>query len=149
MLSMNAQTDNIAELALPRLSDIKTKVDAAIEASGNDQALLRAGEALKDRLSAPEGEIYQVRNRSGQDPLNFPIKLNNKIAALLGVVMSGDYRPTDQSYEVFAILTAELQVQLDLLKGIIDTDLAAFNRQLAGLGMEEIVPHDRSKDGGN
>jgi len=140
---------NNANDAVYMIRDIKTKVDAAIEASGNDQALIRTGEALKVKLSAPEGEIYQVRNRSGQDPLNFPIKLNNKIAALLGVVMSGDYRPTDQSYEVFAILTAELQVQLELLHAIFTTDLAAFNRQLTGLGIEEIVPHDRTKDGGN
>ncbi|MFC1500298.1 hypothetical protein ACFL6T_04695, partial [Candidatus Zixiibacteriota bacterium] len=147
-MRINERTNN-ANDAVYMIRDIKTKVDAAIEASGNDQALLRAGEALKDRLSAPEGEIYQVRNRSGQDPLNFPIKLNNKIAALLGVVMSGDYRPTDQSYEVFAILSAELQVQLERLHEILTTDLAAFNRQLAGMSLEEIVPHDRSKDEGS
>ncbi len=142
-----SERTNNANDAVFMIRDIKTKVDAAIEASGNNQVLVRAGEALKEKLSGPEGEIYQVLNQSGQDPLNFPIKLNNKIAALLGVVMSGDYRPTDQSYEVFAILSAELQVQLDILKGTIDTDLAAFNRQLAGMGLEDIVPHDRSKDG--
>lgn len=144
-----SERTNNANDAVYMIRDIKTKVDSAIEASGNNQALARAGETLKEKLSAPEGEIYQVRNRSGQDPLNYPIKLNNKIAALLGVVMSGDYRPTDQSYEVFAILSAELQIQLDILKGIIGTDLAAFNRRLAEMGLEEIVPHDRSKDEGN
>ncbi len=147
-MRISERTSN-ANDAVFMIRDIKTKVDAAIEASGNNQVLVRAGEALKEKLSGPEGEIYQVRNQSGQDPLNYPIKLNNKIAALLGVVMSGDYRPTDQSYEVFAILSAELQVQLDILKGTIDTDLAAFNRLLAEIDLEEIVPHDRSKDGGN
>ena len=59
-----------------------------------------------------EGEIYQYRNRSSQDPLNFPIKLNNKLAALQGIVESGDYRPTDQSQAVFKELSAQLDVQL-------------------------------------
>ncbi len=144
-----SERTNNANDAVYMIRDIKTKVDSAIEASGSDQALARAGETLKEKLSGPEGEIYQVRNSSGQDPLNFPIKLNNKIAGLLGVVMSGDYRPTDQSYEVFAILSAELQIQLDRLNEILDTDLAAFNRQLTGMGLEEIVPHDRSKDEGS
>jgi hypothetical protein len=143
-----SERTNDANDAVFMIRDIKAKVDSAIEASGNDAALTRAGESLKERLSAPEGEIYQVRNRSGQDPLNFPIKLNNKIAALLGVVMSGDYRPTDQSYEVFAMLSEQLQVQLDLFQEIIDTDLASFNRVLTGMGQEAIVPHDRSKEGG-
>ncbi len=42
-----------------------------------------------------------MKNRSGQDPLNFPIMLNNKIAALSGVIESADHKPTEQSYEVF------------------------------------------------
>ena len=52
-------------------------------------------------LAAVEEEVYQVRNRSSQDPLNYPIMLNNKIAALAGVVESADNKPTEQSYEVF------------------------------------------------
>ncbi len=95
-MQVSERTNN-ANDAVYMIRDIKTKVDSAIEASGSDQALVRSGETLKEKLSGPEGEIYQVRNSSGQDPLNFPIKLNNKIAGLLGVVMSGDYRPTDQS----------------------------------------------------
>ncbi len=53
-----------------------------------------------------EGEIYQYRNRSSQDPLNYPIRLNNKLAALQGIVESGDARPTDQSYAVFKDLSS-------------------------------------------
>ncbi len=57
-----------------------------------------------------------MRNQSGQDPLNYPIKLNNRIGALLGVVLGGEARPTDASYQVFAELTGMLQIQLDRLK---------------------------------
>ena len=62
-------------------------------------------QAIADSLLKPiavvEEQIYQVRNQSGQDPLNYPIMLNNKLAALSGVVESADNKPTDQSYEVF------------------------------------------------
>jgi len=41
-----------------------------------------------------EQELYQTKNQSNQDPLNFPIKLNNKLAALEGVVQASDAAPT-------------------------------------------------------
>ena len=65
--------------------------------------------ALDQKISAMEAEIYQVKNQSSQDPLNFPIKVNNQIAALAGVVGSTEARPTKQSQVVFDQLTKELE----------------------------------------
>jgi predicted nucleic acid-binding Zn-ribbon protein len=92
------------------------------------------------RLSAVEEELYQVRNRSGQDPLNYPIKLNNKIAALTGHVASAEGRPTAQAREVFARLTKELDVQLATLKRTMDEMLPRVNTALRQAGQREIVP---------
>ena len=71
-----------------------------------------ASERLEAKLTAIEEDLYQVRNRSGQDPLNFPIKLNNQLAALERSISTGDARPTDQSYVVYK----ELNERLDALK---------------------------------
>ena len=68
-------------------------------------AVAKALDDLEAALSAIEGEIYQVKLQSSQDPLNFPIKLNNKIAALQGVIESADVRPTEQAYSVFRTLS--------------------------------------------
>jgi photosystem II stability/assembly factor-like uncharacterized protein len=87
-----------------------------------------AAEALSTKLTAIEGEIYQYRNASSQDPLNFPIKLNNKLAALLGVIESADGRPTEQSYAVFKDLSARLDTELARLEAVQATDLTAFNK---------------------
>jgi photosystem II stability/assembly factor-like uncharacterized protein len=65
--------------------------------------------ALDAKISAEEAEIYQVKNQSGQDPLNYPIKVNNQIAALAGVVGGTEARPTKQSSVVFAQLDRELE----------------------------------------
>jgi hypothetical protein len=120
-----------------RIREIKTQIDGRLEEAG-DQGLAAAGEDLKAALSAVEGEIYQVRNQSNQDPLNFPIKLNNKLAALLGVVEGSENRPTDQSYEVFDYLSRLLDAELGRLQEILDGDMAAFNRRLVGAGLEAI-----------
>jgi hypothetical protein len=71
---------------------------------------------LLQKLTAIEGEIYQYRNQSSQDPLNYPIKLNNKLAALEGVVESADTRPTEQSYGVFKDLSSRLDAQIGRLE---------------------------------
>jgi photosystem II stability/assembly factor-like uncharacterized protein len=132
---------NDANDAVVLIREVKRQVDERI---ASDPQVRREGEALKDRLSAIEEEIYQVRNRSGQDPLNFPIKLNNRIAALLGVVLSGNYRPTDQSYEVFAQLSQELQVQLDRLEGVWLHDLRGFNALLERRKLQPVTPQVRA-----
>jgi photosystem II stability/assembly factor-like uncharacterized protein len=67
------------------------------------------------QISTIEENLYQVKNQSSQDPLNFPIKLNNKLAALMRVVESGDYKPTAGSYKVFEELKAELATELNHL----------------------------------
>jgi photosystem II stability/assembly factor-like uncharacterized protein len=87
-----------------------------------------AADSLVAHLHAVEREIYQVQNRSGEDPLNFPIRINNKIAALAGVVGSADAAPTDQARAVFDDLDGQLQRQLDRLRAILATEVPEFNR---------------------
>ncbi|HEX9704547.1 MAG TPA: glycosyl hydrolase, partial [Gemmatimonadales bacterium] len=119
--------------AVRRIREIKEQIKVASDrarqlAGGVGADVTRQADSLTNRLSAIESEIYQVRNRSNQDPLNYPIRLNNKLAALTGVVSSADARPTDQSVRVFDELAAALQVQLDRLKAVVDADVPAFNR---------------------
>lgn len=67
-------------------------------------------------ITEVEEAIYQTKNRSGQDPLNYPIRLNDKLAGVFSAASSGDFRPTKQSYEVFRILSAQLDEQLKKLE---------------------------------
>jgi hypothetical protein len=105
---------------------------------GRSSGLAAQGSALKQKLTAIEEELYQTRTRSGQDLLNFPIKLTNRIAALRRSVESGDARPTDASFVVLKELSAELDQRLAELKRVEDTDVAAFNRALAARKLEPI-----------
>ena len=89
-------------------------------------------------ISEVEDSLYQTKNRSGQDPLNYPIRLNNRIGALLGVVQSSDGRPTEQSYGVFRVLSTELSTQLTKLRQLMATDLPKLNAMLRAAGLKEI-----------
>ena len=87
-----------------------------------------AATALNKDLTSVEESLYQTKNRSSQDPLNFPIRLNNKLAALAGVVQSADAAPTDQSYAVYDDLAAQIDAQLAKLGQIMKTEVPAFNQ---------------------
>ena len=78
-------------------------------------------------MTAIEEDLYQTKNQSSQDPLNYPIRLNNKLAALAGVIAGADAAPTDQSIALYEELTAKIDAQLRQLDGVMRTDLRSFN----------------------
>lgn len=90
----------------------------------------KAADIIK-KLTAVEEELMQTKIKSSQDALNFPIKLNNKLAALASTVDSADYAPTNQSYDVYNDLTAKIDAQLAILARIKTDDIAAFNKMFA------------------
>ncbi len=123
-----------ANEAVIRIRDVKGQIDDRFEESENVE-LRSLGTSVKNRLGTVEEEVYQVRNQSNQDPLNFPIKLNNKLAALLGQVESGEFAPTRQHYQVFEYLDGLLQQELDQLTIIFQQDLSQLNELLRELGL--------------
>jgi photosystem II stability/assembly factor-like uncharacterized protein len=126
-----------ANEAVVRIRSLKDQIADRTKqwaATQKDRKLSKAamlGDALTGTLTAIEGEIYQYRNRSSQDPLNYPIKLNNKLAALQGVVEAGDGKPTAQSYAVFKELSGRLDAELAKLDAALKTDLPPFNAEIA------------------
>ncbi len=117
--------------------DVKAQVDDRLEKTDVAQ-IEQVGERVKTKIADVEDNIYQVRNQSNQDPLNYPIMLNNKLASLLGMIERGEYRPTDQMYEVFTSLSTQLDGELNALNVIIATDLAELNRLLSEHDLEVI-----------
>jgi photosystem II stability/assembly factor-like uncharacterized protein len=92
-----------------------------------------------DKITRVEEELYQVKNQSGQDPLNFPIKLNNRLASLRRSVEDGDAKPTDGAYQVYNELSAELDTHLTHLKDIFEHDLPKVNSALTKVGSSVLV----------
>lgn len=93
----------------------------AIKEKMKKEGVLEANEKAVDELNKIEENIYQVKNQSSQDPLNFPIKLNNRLASLERSIETGEGKPTDGAYKVYAELTAELSKELSALDKIITT----------------------------
>jgi hypothetical protein len=90
-------------------------------------------------MTAVEEALYQTKNQSSQDPLNYPIRLNNKLSALAGVVASADAAPTASSYAVYEDLAGRIDAELARLRTILDTDLAAFNALVRDKAVPAVV----------
>jgi hypothetical protein len=112
-----------------RIRDLKSEIADRVSLA-HDERITVPANALAKKLGAIEEELYQVKNQSPKDVFNFPVKLNNRLAALMRVLQSADARPTDQTYTVFKQLSAELNGHLEALEAIVRTDLAAFNKLL-------------------
>ena len=108
----------------------RIKTDIADRIKDAPAEVRTAGEQLTKALAAVEEDIYQVKNQSGQDPLNFPIKTNNRLASLLRVAVSGEGRPTGNVEPIFNDLIAELKAETDRLEKTISDQLPPFNSML-------------------
>ena len=114
------QTD-LANKKVIEIREIKERITQDIENQKTSNR--KKMSSLLSKLELIESSIYQVKNQSGQDPLNFPIKVNNRLAYLRKSVESGDGLPTSGSREVFRVLKDELSgyiSRLDKVKLEID-----------------------------
>lgn len=128
---------NEANDAVIQIRRIKKEI-ADRMAKKPDSDLRTVANRLTRTLTEVEEDVYQVRNQSNQDPLNFPIRINNRLASLLRVVETGDGRPTSNVIPIFNDVKQELKAQTDKLQQELTTDLPTFNRMATRMGLEAI-----------
>ena len=137
----SAVRDKVSEAneAVLLVRGVRTQIGPTLQ-QVTDPATKRAGQQLESKLAAIEGRIYQVNNRSSEDPLNYPIMLNDKLAGLLELVERADAPPIAQDYVVLADLSKRLDAEIASLSRVLASDLPAFN---AMLGREHLAPVER------
>jgi hypothetical protein len=120
--------------AIKEIRDVRgqlTALDNRLKPRKEAAEVVSASLALAKKLTAIEEALHQTKARSPQDVLNYPIRLNNRLASLAGTVGAGDYRPTDQAVQVGQELTRQIDTELAKLRQVLDEDLVRFNQLLA------------------
>lgn len=128
-----------AHNAIVQIREIRKQVDELVKRvkdQPNANAIADAARSFNAKLTTIEEELYQTKNQSSQDPLNYPIRLNNKLAAVAGIVARADSAPTDQAYIVYEEQVGKINIQLQKFEQLMSEDLPAFNR----LVREQNVP---------
>jgi len=95
---------------------------------------------LRSDLQAVEEALYQTKAKSPQDPLNFPIRLNNKLGALAGVVGRGNHRPTDGAQAVRLRLTRLIDLELEKYRKLTGPRLEALDALVRSHGIPALAP---------
>ena len=149
LMDIRNRTTEINEkiLTIRSIKDqINTLTGLMKESGFKDENVTKAGQELVKSLSTIEERLIQVKSKSRQDPLNYPIRLDNKIAALVGVVSSVDARPTAQSYDVLEDLVEQAQVHYKKLNKVLTDDLYKFNNMVseAAVPAVMIIPSEMS-----
>jgi len=149
-----------AHTAVNTIRSVRSQVDDSVkrakeaangEAGDEGAAVLStledAANSLRQRLTAIEDELIQSKSKSSQDPLNYPIRLNNTIAALAGSV-DIEFPLTAQAPKVFEQLRSELDAQLASLRQALEQDVPSFNALVRQLDLPAVVvKSDEEVDG--
>ena len=133
-----------AHTTVNTIREVRGQINGVLDRAdkaGASGSLRRTGRAITERLTEIEQAILQTKSKSSQDPLNYPIRLNDKIGGLAWTV-SGSFEPTEQAYAVFDRLRGLLDEQLEAFERVIDDDLPEFNRAVADQAIPAIVIGD-------
>jgi photosystem II stability/assembly factor-like uncharacterized protein len=124
--------DKLSEihLAIKNTRDIREQLkslQSRLEKGDGNEDLVEKAKNLDQELVNVEQALYQTKNESPQDPLNYPIRLNNRLSGLVGVASAGDHRPTRQSIAVRNQLIQEIDDLLTTQKTVVDQGIRKFN----------------------
>lgn len=153
----STQTQADIDAQVKFVNDINDKVTEAHQAIIDMRSLRSQMKAYTDRIKDEELEsevseidslmtdvektLYQTQNKSRQDPLNFPIRLTNKLAHLNSLTQIGshDYPPTDAAIAVKNELVSAIDAQLQKWYAIKSTRIPALNDLIRRKAFDVIV----------
>lgn len=136
------QTVDRAHKSIKKMRNIEEQLKSFQEeykGNGRVKPLIEKAKSLNEKISEIENALYQTQNQSRQDPLNFPIKLTNKLAHLNSLVGMDDFPPTEQDIEVKDELTEKIENQLTEFDRLLDTEVREFNEQFNALGLNYLI----------
>lgn len=133
------ETVDRAHQSIKKIRTINGKLDDFIKKYKDDEAtkaLVEKAKKMKEEFGSIEKELYQTKNRSNQDPLNFPIKLTNKLAHLNSLVSIDDFPPTEQDIAVKNEIGGQIKEQLEAFDVLVDKEISAFNEEFNQLKLD-------------
>ena len=101
--------------------------------------IIKKANFLIDSLSTVENALYQTKNESRQDPLNFPIKLTNKLGHIADLVTMNDFPPTDQDKKLMTELSEKIDKEIEIFNKLMTNDVSEFNLSFKKLQLDYLI----------
>lgn len=120
---------NEVQKGIKNIRSLRTQVNDFVSKQGKDcpKEVKDEAAAISKKLTAIEEVLYQTKAKSGQDVLNYPIRLNDKLSGVFDAANSGNMAPSKQARDVYNVLAVQCDEQLANLKKITEDDIAKFN----------------------
>ena len=121
---------NEVQKGVKDIRSTRTQINDFTAKQGKDcpAEVKQMADSINRQLTAIEEKLHQTKAKSGQDVLNYPIRLNDKISGVFDMANSGNMAPSKQARDVFADLSIQADTELAKLKRIREQELPAFNR---------------------
>jgi len=121
---------SIANQSIIDIRKIKKDLQYIIDKSSDNKQLISLINEFSNKLSVIENKIHMTKNQSRQDPLNYGIRINNRLAFLMADSQRGDFPPTDQSIEFFNVIKEELNYELASFNKLLNTYVSQINNMI-------------------
>ena len=129
---INAKVTEIHK-ALKNVKKVRAQVKAlkkSIKENEKHAGLLTYADNLLKEMTSIEETLYQTKSKSNQDPLNFPIRLNNKLAHLNSLTRIGSYAPTQQAIDFKNEINKKIDQELAKLYDLFDNKVKVLNQKV-------------------
>ena len=136
------KTISNAHQSIKKIRKIKLKLNEFLtNFSDNRDAenIIKKANFLIDSLSTVENALYQTKNESRQDPLNFPIKLTNKLGHIANLVTMNDFPPTDQDKRLMMELSEKINKEIEVFNKLMTSDVSEFNLSFKKLQLDYLI----------
>ncbi len=138
--------DKFSEIqkGIKNIREIRKQINDFMARQGSDTAgaVKIMADSINSHMTKIEEALYQTKAKSGQDVLNYPIRLNDQIGGLYDYAASGNYPPTQQVKDAYTFLSVKADAELNKLKTIMEADVPKFNalireKQLPVIGVKK------------
>ena len=129
---INAKVTEIHK-ALKNVKKVRAQVKSlqeSIKGVEKHKELVTYAKDLLKEMTIIEETLYQTKSKSNQDPLNFPIRLNNKLAHLNSLTRIGSYAPTQQAIDFKNEINKEIDLELAKLYDLFNNKVKVLNQKV-------------------
>ncbi|WP_273568118.1 WD40/YVTN/BNR-like repeat-containing protein [Maribacter halichondriae] len=120
-----------ANNAITDIRSVKKDLDYLKEKTKENEEMKKLISDFETQLEVIENNIHMTKNQSRQDPLNYGIRINNRLAFLMADSQRGDYPPTGQSLEFFIEVTKELDAEINALNQLMKEHISKINDRVS------------------
>ncbi len=111
---------------LKSIKELRAQI-IVLQKKTKDSTFQKQAKTVLTSLTAIEEALHQTKAKSGQDVLNFPIRLDDKIAGVFESAASGYTAPTQQVQGVYELLKAQVDAEFNKLDTLKKTAIKQLN----------------------